>query len=336
MIADVLIGVHLEPSLLKALAFTTHGREIAVATVAISENDGGQRLARAQLQTNASAALSMLFQQIPTLAKRLIAVASTQNNLLPSDPLDAATISAAGLCAETPLLQGYDADACAALSAGLFGAKPDLGFTDFDQQANLTASVDWALTLAADILAQQSIVRSLDEILASLDVKILAKPASRILHHSTPENLRAMFTGLEIGHDLSDLMRAIFEGLSFVMRENYLDLGSVPQEIRVAGRPAHSIALRVILASVLKTNVRPVFRNHRVATGAAMFAAVEHNIFDTLELCAAQWASPFLGELTTPNESLMNTYERALPIYNEARMTIQPLLTSSFEPTHVA
>ena len=52
-------------------------------------------------------------------------------------------------------------------------------------------------------------------------------------------------------------MRAVYEGLCFAARDCYAAMGAAPEEVRVAGGAARSLALRRILASVLDPAFAP-------------------------------------------------------------------------------
>jgi erythritol kinase (D-erythritol 1-phosphate-forming) len=208
-------------------------------------------------------------------------------------------------------------------------------------QSNMasTLNIDWFLDIAREILAEQGVERSRSDILKNMDDKILSKPAGRILYHpyisSAGErgpfmdpNARAMFTGLEIGQSFSDLMRSIFEGLCYAARDCYSAMGDIPQEIRVTGGAARSKALRVILASTLKANVRSVSREEAGAAGAAMMAAVQQKIYPNMAACAAEWVDPLLGNVTASDPALVKTYDQTFPLYKQVREKIQPIWSS--------
>ena len=74
-----------------------------------------------------------------------------------------------------------------------------------------------------------------------MDEKVLARPGGRILYHPYISQAgergpflepaaRAQFTGLEIGMEISDLMRGIFEGLCMAARDCYVALGGIPRD----------------------------------------------------------------------------------------------------------
>jgi erythritol kinase (D-erythritol 1-phosphate-forming) len=208
-------------------------------------------------------------------------------------------------------------------------------------QSNMasTLNIDWLLDVARDVLDQHGVIRTRADILKGMDDKILARPAGHILYHPyisaagergpfMDPSARAMFTGLEIGHDFSDLMRSVFEGLCCAARDCYSAMGEIPGEIRVTGGAARSKALRLILASTLKADVRSVSREEAGAAGAAMMAAVQQKIYPDMAACAAQWVDTLLGSTTAPDQALVKTYNQTFPLYKKTREKMRPIWRS--------
>jgi erythritol kinase (D-erythritol 1-phosphate-forming) len=205
-------------------------------------------------------------------------------------------------------------------------------------QSNMasTLNIDWLLDLARGILEEQGVQRSRANMLEGMDEKILAKAASRILYHPyisaagergpfMEPAARAMMSGLEIGHDFSDLMRSVFEGISYAARDCYAAMRDIPKEIRVTGGAARSNALRIILASTLKANVRSVSREEAGAAGAAMMAAIQQKLYPDMASCAAQWVNTLLGSNTAPDAALAKIYDQTFPLYRHTREKMQPI-----------
>ncbi len=204
-------------------------------------------------------------------------------------------------------------------------------------QSNMasTLNIDWLLDLGVNMLGEHGVTCSRGDLLKGMDEKILNCETSRLLFHPYISQAgergpfmepaaRAMFSGLETGTGFSDLMRAVFEGLGHAARDCYSAMGRVPQEVRVTGGAARSHALRLILASCLNAGVRTVSREEAGAAGAAMMALVQQKVFASMELCAASWVTPYLGELTHPDQSLVRTYEKAFTVYVETRKAMRP------------
>jgi erythritol kinase len=220
-------------------------------------------------------------------------------------------------------------------------------------QSNMasTLNIDWLLDMALDMLKNEGVDQSRGELLKGMDERIMARPAGRILYHPYISHAgergpfmepaaRAMFTGLEVGQGFADLMRGVYEGLCFASRDCYLAMGDIPKEIRVTGGAARSNALRLILASTLKADVRSVSREETGAAGAAMMAAVQQKLYPNMEACVAQWVDSLLGDITAPNAHLSAIYERNFTLYKETREKMQPvwhaMMANRKEATHAS
>jgi erythritol kinase (D-erythritol 1-phosphate-forming) len=205
-------------------------------------------------------------------------------------------------------------------------------------QSNMasTLNIDWLLDVGLDVLKSQGVERSRADLLKGLDDQILARPAARVLYHPyislagergpfLDPHARAMFSGLELGTGYADMVRGVFEGLCFAARDCYSAMGDIPPEVRVTGGAARSRALRLMLASVLDADVRTVTREEAGAAGAAMMAAIQQKIYPDMESCAAQWVTPSLGDVTSPDADLRRTYVGAFTNYRKIREAMRPI-----------
>jgi xylulokinase len=70
---------------------------------------------------------------------------------------------------------------------------------------------------------------------------------------------RAAFIGLDVTHNLEHMYRAILEGISFALRENYEiyseDMGILVKQLAFCGGGAQNILLRKIITSNLKREI---------------------------------------------------------------------------------
>ncbi len=205
-------------------------------------------------------------------------------------------------------------------------------------QSNMasTLNIDWMLDLGLDILKSQGVSRTRADLLKGLDDNILrAKPAASIYHPYISQagergpfldpNARAMLTGLELGSSYASLFRSIFEGLCFAARDCYTIMGEIPSEVRITGGAARSEALRQILASVLKAEIKVVTREEAGAAGAAIMAATQQSIYPFLAANVDQWVTPLIGRATSPDSVLAKTYDGAFAIYKETRQAMRPI-----------
>jgi erythritol kinase (D-erythritol 1-phosphate-forming) len=205
-------------------------------------------------------------------------------------------------------------------------------------QSNLAATlnIDWLLDVARSVLSSEGLERSRGDLLKGMDEKVMARAPGKLLYHPYISwagergpfmdiAARAMFNGLDTTADYFDMMRAVFEGLAFASRDCYAVMGPIPKEIRITGGAARSEALRLILASVLNSDVRTVSREEAGAAGTAMMAAVQQKFYPDMAACVRAWVDPYLGSSTKPNQELAGTYGKVFPHYVEARKAIRPV-----------
>ena len=289
-----------------------------------------------------------------------------------SHPLSHAGAAATGLLAGTPVVLGYVDVACTALGAGLFDKKalpgctiigttgmhmrlaatPDDVILNADRtgytiampapgvyaqmQSNMVATlnIDWVLSLAAGVLAEQGVKKSHSEMLGLVDGWVsAAKPAGLLYQPFISEagergpfidaDARAGFIGLSMKHGFGDLVRAVVEGLALSARDCYLASGALPKEVRLTGGAARSKSLRQILAAALGADVRTSSREEAGAAGAAMIAAVSIGLYKSMEDCAAEWVTPLLGEAEKPDAALAESYAKIYPAYAAAHQALR-------------
>jgi xylulokinase len=89
---------------------------------------------------------------------------------------------------------------------------------------------------------------------------------------------RATFVGVDLGHDLTDLSRAVLEGALLNLREIrdiMADVGVATDDVRVSGGASAYPLWRQTLADVLGTPVHQVTNGEQgAAYGAALLAGV--------------------------------------------------------------
>ena len=108
-------------------------------------------------------------------------------------------------------------------------------------------------------------------------------------------------------------------------------MGGIPAEVRITGGGARSKALRQILASVLKANIKVVSREEAGAAGAVMMAAVQQKIYPSLSTCVDQWVNPLIGRANVPDADLTKTYDGAFEIYKDTREAMRPIWRKAAE-----
>jgi erythritol kinase (D-erythritol 1-phosphate-forming) len=205
-------------------------------------------------------------------------------------------------------------------------------------QSNMasTLNIDWLLDLAIEILRNQGLTREREDLLKGLDDRVFAEPAGRVMYHPYISQAgergpflepaaRATFTGLQQGMGFAAMMRGIFEGLCFAARDCYEAMGGPPEEIRVTGGAARSLALRTMLASALRAPVRTVSREEAGAAGAVMMAAVQHKIYPDIAAAATAWVDPALGISIPPDHGLSRMFDANYPHYRDMREKLRPV-----------
>ena len=125
---------------------------------------------------------------------------------------------------------------------------------------------------------------------------------------------RAQFVGLRRDHKLADLVVAVYEGIAFAARDCHLRLGR-PPEIRLSGGLARSERFQQILTDVLGVPTRHCLCEETGAAGAAMVAAVNLGMFDTLALAGDAWTGSRLTPPRLPDPKRSGTYDTMFELY---------------------
>lgn len=199
-----------------------------------------------------------------------------------------------------------------------------------------TINIDWIVEVGRD--AARALGHEIDrrEALRAFDARVLeADPRLEIYHPYileagergpfTNANARAQFIGLSHQTRFTDLVRAVYDGLVLAARDCYAAMGTVPEEIRIAGGAARSKALRLLLASAMGVPVRESAREESGAAGAAMMAAVAIGALPDMATAVAKWVSPSLRGTVQPDAQLKARYDELFPIYVKARQAMPPV-----------
>jgi len=212
---------------------------------------------------------------------------------------------------------------------------PDM-VTQVQTNMAATLNIDWALSLAGDLLAEQGSTTSHADLVDRMDHWLEnAEPGALVYHPYISEagergpfvtaNARASLIGLNTTHRFHDMLRAIVEGLGMATRDCYHAMGEMPSELRLTGGAARSAALRNVLASALNTPVRVSARDEAGAAGCAMMAAVAIGVYPDMDTCVAEWVTPLLGDPEPADASLVPIYDRLFDTYRAAREALPPV-----------
>ena len=204
-------------------------------------------------------------------------------------------------------------------------------------QTNMAATLnlDWALSLARDVLADWGIEATPTDLVARIEGWLARSAPAQLLFHPyiseagergpfVDASARAGFNGLSQRHRFPDLLRAVVEGLGMAMRDCYAAMGPLPSELRLTGGAARSKALRGVLGAVTGARVRVSSRDEAGAAGAAMMAAVAIGAYPSMEACIGEWVAPLLGGPEPPDPALAATYDSLFPAYLAARRGLSP------------
>ena len=288
-------------------------------------------------------------------------------------PLSAAAAVATGLRPGTPVSLGYVDVVCTALGAGILtGGAPArctiIGSTGMHMracaaedaklnaertgytmtlpipgmvalvQSNMAATlnIDWALSLAGDLLADVGHAVSRADLIGRIEGWVgAARPGSLLYHPYISEagergpfvnnHARAGFNGLSFSHRFPDLIRGVVEGLGLAARDCYAAMGPSLSEVRLSGGAGRSRALRAILAACLGAPVRVSSREEAGAAGAAMIAACAIGAYADMNAAIARWVTPALGEAEAADPALVDIYESLFPAYLATRKALEPV-----------
>lgn len=208
--------------------------------------------------------------------------------------------------------------------------------TQVQTNMSATLNIDWALSLAAGLMAEAGNEPSHAELVARIDGWLAAARPSGILYHPyiseagergpfVNADARASLLGLSMRHRFPDLLRAVVEGLGLATRDCYAAMGAMPDELRLTGGAARSRALRGMLSAAVDAPVRMSAREEAGAAGAAMMSAVAVGVYTDMDACIADWVTPLLGEAEAPDALLASRFDRLYPAYVAARKALPPV-----------
>jgi xylulokinase len=139
---------------------------------------------------------------------------------------------------------------------------------------------------------------------------------------------RGAFIGLTLRHGRGHLTRAVLEGVSFGLKDSFTliqsaGLGEITQ-VRASGGGTRGALWKQILASALEAELVTVNTTEGAAYGAALLAGVGAGAWS--DVASACGACIKITGSTQPDESQVEAYRRAYPLYQE----LYPALRSSF------
>lgn len=181
---------------------------------------------------------------------------------------------------------------------------------------------------------QRSVYSLFDDIVSGTEAGsngLLAYPYlnGSLQPHSNP-NVRGVFFGIGLDTEKKHFIRAIFEGIAFLLREN-LELieavnGIRVKEIRSLGGGAKSKVWRQIKADVAKRPIAALAESECASLGAAILAAVALGYYP--DVMAASASANELTDYQNPGERLIPLYDRIYQTYSALYPRLEPLFPS--------
>ena len=149
--------------------------------------------------------------------------------------------------------------------------------------------------------------------------------------HRDP-HARGVFFGLSGIHSQKHLMRSVFEGVSFALKDSLeliKALGVTPRQVRVTGGGGKSPLWRQILADVFETKVSAMQADEGPAYGAALLAGVGSGIFNTVQEATAKTIK--MGETTNPDQENSDKYREIYPVFRSLYNSLKDDFKKSFK-----
>jgi len=149
--------------------------------------------------------------------------------------------------------------------------------------------------------------------------------------HRNP-TARGNFFGLSGFHTQGHIIRSVFEGVAFGLRDS-LDLikglGVNPSEIRVTGGGAKSQLWRQILADVFQAQVITLEADEGPAFGAALLAGVGAGIYRDIDQAVDQTIRT--NGFTDPDKQNMKRYDEVYGLFRSLYQALEPQYAKAFK-----
>ena len=145
-------------------------------------------------------------------------------------------------------------------------------------------------------------------------------------------NARGTFTGLSLSHTLDDMSRAVFEGISFGLRDNVDRFGEIGMDcssVRIVGGSTKSPFWCQMKADVLGKPLVATKNPEGAAIGAAMLASVAEGNFKDLDEAADAMVE--LGATYEPDSSKKAAYDEAYERYLAVYYALEPVFNKHYK-----
>jgi xylulokinase len=133
--------------------------------------------------------------------------------------------------------------------------------------------------------------------------------------HRDPK-ARGVFFGLSGIHKPKHMIRSVFEGVTFGLKDSLVlirQLGVEPKQIRVTGGGVNSPLWLQMLADVFDNEVVTMQSDEGPALGAALIAGVGADVYGSIEEAVAE--TVFTGDSIEPLRENVRKYDKIYPLY---------------------
>jgi xylulokinase len=192
-------------------------------------------------------------------------------------------------------------------------------------------AVDWALRLLlgaeADSADYRRVEGDLEAVPPGSDGVIFLP---YLMGERTPHwdaSARGLFIGLSLSAGPQTLLRSVYEGIAFGLKEIidiYGDLSMAPDSLVLLGGGIRSdFWRRIICDTIGKPMLIHPFPTHAISLGAAMAAGVSVGLWPNLE--EAPWTGALAGERLLPDAEKNAVYTRYSALYREIYGRVKPV-----------
>ncbi len=214
-------------------------------------------------------------------------------------------------------------------------------------QVNMAATLnfDWiARTLLEGVGAvyrkqDMYVPMTADKLLTSIDKEVLQALPAQLLYHPYIDaagergpfvnvHARAQFLGLSYNVSYLQLVRAVYEGVSYAARHCYETMGALPHSVYLAGEGFAARSFQKIFASVLQAQLKRVAHEEPRAVGAALIGCLALGVYDDLQTACLRMVEPYVitnAGYGMPDSKLSRIYTKHFALYKRTIEVMQPL-----------
>jgi xylulokinase len=141
---------------------------------------------------------------------------------------------------------------------------------------------------------------------------------------------RGGWIGLTAMHDRRHLVRAVFEGVAFSLKDCFAiiqEQGLPLEQVRATGGGAKSPLWRQIIADVLGVELVTTNASEGPAFGAALLAGVANGLYPTIQQACD--ATVRVVERTEPRSAVVHVYAQAYETYRALYPALKPIISKA-------